>query len=111
MSVLGQCDSGRGLYFYCPGCATLHRVVPKTAQDQQGWEWNGSMDRPTFSPSVLCLGVIEAGRMVVPRCHSYVRDGSIEYLSDCEHGLAGQTVRLPDKPMERFAGYDGLDAG
>jgi hypothetical protein len=29
-------------------------------------------------------------------CHSFVRDGRIEFLSDCTHRLAGQTVDLPD---------------
>lgn len=27
-------------------------------------------------------------------CHSFVRDGQIEFLADCTHGLAGQTVPL-----------------
>ena len=31
-----------------------------------------------------------------PRGHSYVTDGRIQYLSDCTHPLAGQTVDLPD---------------
>ena len=33
-----------------------------------------------------------------PRCHSFVRDGGIQFLTDCEHGLAGQTVDLPAMP-------------
>lgn len=28
-------------------------------------------------------------------CHSFITDGSIEYLSDCTHELAGETVPLP----------------
>jgi len=32
------------------------------------------------------------------RCHSFVRDGRIEFLSDCTHALKGQTVDLPDLP-------------
>ena len=32
----------------------------------------------------------------VTRCHSFVREGRIEFLSDCTHALAGQTVELPD---------------
>ena len=30
------------------------------------------------------------------RCHSFVTDGRIQFLSDCTHALAGQTVDLPD---------------
>lgn len=29
-------------------------------------------------------------------CHSFVRDGRIEFLSDCTHALAGQTVELSE---------------
>lgn len=28
-------------------------------------------------------------------CHSFVTDGCIQYLGDCTHRLAGQTVDLP----------------
>jgi hypothetical protein len=31
------------------------------------------------------------------RCHSFITDGKIEFLSDCTHSLAGQTVEL--KPV------------
>lgn len=27
-------------------------------------------------------------------CHSFVRNGKIEFLSDCTHELAGKTVEL-----------------
>jgi hypothetical protein len=30
-----------------------------------------------------------------PRCHSWVKNGEIQFLSDCDHALAGQTVPLP----------------
>jgi hypothetical protein len=38
-------------------------------------------------------------------CHSFVTDGRIQFLSDCTHELAGQTVDLPDD----FEGYEGSD--
>ena len=31
-------------------------------------------------------------------CHSHVREGRIQFLSDCTHALVGQTVDLPDIP-------------
>lgn len=37
-------------------------------------------------------------KMMTPRCHSFVRDGKIEFLSDSTHKLAGQTVDLPPLP-------------
>lgn len=62
------------------------------------WGWNGSMESPTLTPSVLVYphkgtpGVFNDQ----PRCHTFVRDGKIEFLADCEHALAGQTVPIPD---------------
>jgi len=29
-------------------------------------------------------------------CHSFVTDGRIQFLTDCTHALAGQTVDIPD---------------
>jgi len=29
-------------------------------------------------------------------CHSFITDGKIQFLSDCTHHLAGQTVDLND---------------
>jgi len=29
-------------------------------------------------------------------CHSFVTDGNIQYLGDCTHELAGQTIELPE---------------
>ena len=30
------------------------------------------------------------------RCHSFVKDGRIQFLLDCYHRLKGQTIELPD---------------
>lgn len=101
-------EGGR-VAFMCPGCRELHQV---TVDGPSGWAWNKCSDAPTFSPSVLVTGhQVErdaAGRwtggwMRGPdgsplqfRCHSFVADGRIQFLSDCTHGLAGQAVDLPD---------------
>ncbi len=74
--------------FYCPGCRTSH-VVP--TGDPKGWDFNGNTESPTFSPSILLYGDAHA-----PRCHSFVRDGRIEYCADSTHAMAGQSVDLPD---------------
>jgi hypothetical protein len=29
-------------------------------------------------------------------CHSFITDGFIQFLDDCTHPLAGQTVEIPD---------------
>lgn len=75
-------------YFMCPGCKALH--APSNS-----WTFNGDPDRPTFSPSILVRGVNDLG--APERCHSFVRDGKIQFLPDCTHELRGMTV-----PMERL---------
>jgi hypothetical protein len=79
--------------FLCPGCGYSHAVTVNGRRNSQGatWGWNGSMDAPTFSPSIFCNKDEPANR-----CHSFVRDGRIQFLSDCHHKLAGQTVEIPD---------------
>jgi hypothetical protein len=83
---MGDGDRNQKLYvFHCPGCRYGHNVeVPR-------WAWNGSFDKPTFSPSLL-VNKDDAGS----RCHSFVRDGKIQFLQDSHHELRGQTVDLPD---------------
>ncbi|MFZ4286623.1 DUF6527 family protein [Variovorax sp. HJSM1_2] len=87
-------------WFHCPGCDTKHAV---STSGPGCWTWNGSLDRPTLTPSVL----VRTGRAVDSAwvreegdppdvCHSFVTDGRIQFLSDCTHALAGQTVDLPE---------------
>lgn len=81
------------LGFTCPGCGYDHSVTVKGKKNESGasWGWNESMERPTFTPSI---GVF----MSVPkmRCHSFVKDGQIQFLNDSFHKLAGKTVEIPD---------------
>lgn len=83
--------------FFCPGCQCGHGVWTTHPNGMTGatWEWNGSMEKPTFSPSILIEGV-RAATGVPYRCHSFVRDGKIQFLGDCTHKLANQTVDLPE---------------
>lgn len=86
--------SHHGWCFYCPGCKGLHLC-------DERWTFNGDKEKPTFRASVLIYevppdqvdGASYPGR---PRCHSFVTDGRIEYLSDSTHELSGTTVDLPD---------------
>lgn len=79
--------NNRRLCLRCPGCEGVH-AVPLAPGDGEAWTWNGDLDRVTLSPSLV---VEDRGAV----CHSFVRDGRIEFLSDCTHALAGQTVALP----------------
>lgn len=89
--------------FFCAACDSPH-IIP-TGPGQQGWHFDGNLAQPTFSPSIL----VRSGSAVEPNfadepgdpprvCHSFVRGGQIQYLSDCDHHLAGQTVPLADWP-------------
>jgi hypothetical protein len=96
VEVLAMEGGGQMVTFECPGCGCNHGVTVgcKNGMGAQ-WTWNGDATRPTISPSIL-MRIRYASplrRGVV--CHSFVRDGRIEFLSDCTHELAGKTVDLP----------------
>ena len=86
----------RGYIIACPGCGMHHAFYTELAMTNGArWTFNGDLERPTFSPSMLCWW--EEGEERAPRrCHSFVRDGRIEYLDDCTHAMKGQTVDLPE---------------
>ena len=82
------------LFFECPGCNRLHGVNV-SREEQPKWSWNGDVNRPTFSPSILVEGIYGEDR-TVEICHSFVRDGVIEFLNDCTHDKAGSKAEIPD---------------
>ena len=85
------------LRFRCPGCNREH-AIQSGSDTGPNWFWNGSLDKPTFSPSVLVTYEgSDAGRDGAPPaiCHSFVTDGRIQFLGDCTHSLACQKVDLP----------------
>lgn len=93
--VAHLCEDGTVL-FNCPGCNWMHGVsTTKPNSNGAKWSWNGSEEKPTFSPSVLVTANYTDVSKLSDVCHSFVRDGNIQFLSDCTHGLAGQTVPLP----------------
>lgn len=117
-------SEGGGLHFYCPGCKHAHGIRTGDGAGPR-WGWNGNAEKPTFTPSVLVRGIREdmdadtqaaydalgpdqlRGALDDPRfksvCHSFVVGGRIQFLGDCTHALAGQTVDLPAWP----GGYGG----
>jgi len=90
-----RCErSGAMILFECPGCEYSHGVHVEPEGKYPVWKWNGSLDRPTFYPSILVRSNVgDPPRDTV--CHSFVTDGRIQFLGDCTHALAGQTVYLP----------------
>ena len=98
ISKLLRSTEGNGLMFWCPGCDTGHRI-----QHGQGpgprWTWNGNAEKPTFSPSIKVSydgADADTPEGIPSICHSFVRDGLIEFCADSTHALSGKTVPLPD---------------
>jgi hypothetical protein len=94
--------------FFCPGCGHNHVYYTKNPDGRPVWGFNGDVNKPTFSPSLLNRW----GKDVDPNweepggtppsygwsgtCHLYVTAGQIQYLGDCTHKLAGQTIDMVD---------------
>lgn len=76
----------------CLACGCGHSL--------NGWTFNGNLESPTFSPSLLVTGYLNKENPD-GRCHSYITDGKIQYLSDCTHAFAGKTIMLNE-----FGDYD-----
>lgn len=112
VKLIGQIAS-----FFCPGCKSFH-TLNVSGESRPGWGFNGNIEKPTFTPSVLvksghyasghkpgdeCWCTYYAEHPDEDRdgfecgiCHSFVTDGRIQFLGDCTHELAGQTVDLPE---------------
>ena len=90
---------GGSVAFDCPGCKERHTLKVRPAPSPS-WEFNGDYDRPTFRPSIL-VSLPGDDEFPPEVCHSFVTNGQIQFLSDCTHSLAGQTVDL--QPREREA--------
>lgn len=106
--ILRSAEGGR-VGFYCPGCGSAHVIPVDTGPKRENaWFWNGSVDAPTFQPSLLVsyngadLAIDDAPPAV---CHSFVANGQIQFLGDCTHALAGQTVPIPPWPAD----YGGME--
>jgi len=100
-------DERSGSYmFRCPA-GHFHYINTKIPNGQKAkWTFNGNFEFPTFTPSVN----EKTGYFVDPEtkgdedwlrdnsyhCHFIITDGKIHFCADCSHGLAGQTVELPE---------------
>lgn len=88
---------GDGIGFWCPGCDSIH--VARTIGDKSPvWQWDGNVEAPTLSPSLLVTYQDLSGEGENEVCHSFIKAGQIEFLGDCTHALAGKTVPIPDWP-------------
>lgn len=109
---------GDRISFKCPACRDIHTISVAPRR----WTWNSDAEHPTFNPSVLvtsghftqghgneyCWCTHNAEQIAkgedpsgfeCVRCHSFVRNGMIEFLSDSSHSMAGKTVEIPEYEM------------
>jgi len=93
MAKVAEVEGQPGFYIFdCPGCNHSHFI--NTNPEYGGvWEFNKDLENPTVSPSLL---VRMPWKDEMNICHSFVTGGNIQFLSDCTHQLAGQTVELPE---------------
>lgn len=84
--ILYPGENSRVIY-WCLGCKSAHNFNPRLHK------FNDDLYHPTVSPSLLISSNIPGEPNV---CHSYINNGHIQYLSDCQHEYAGKTVELPD---------------
>ena len=86
-------------FHWCPGCNDMHPLFY-----DRGWSFNGSLDKPSFTPSFKHSW---GGKAV---CHYVLTDGILHFCSDCSHGLKGQSVPLPELP-DAFKDWDDGNMG
>jgi len=92
--MMGEDKNYPAWTFECPGCGCNHYVTTEQPTGVEPvWEFNDDVEKPTFEPSIRVTSSHEG---VETMCHSFVRNGTIEFLSDCTHHLAGQTVEMID---------------
>lgn len=72
----------------CKGCGYEHAFALRS--DGGNHEFNMDLENPTISPSLMQN--FTPGKT----CHSYIKNGKIQYLNDCHHKLAGQTIEMED---------------
>ena len=113
-----KCTTGGMRYtLWCPDCNDTHTFYAGVP-NQPSWDYNGNPERPTFTPSLITktghytsrhkpgdmcwCNYEELYGSKAPFecyiCHLFLTDGKIQFLPDCTHKLAGQTVELPDYP-------------
>lgn len=96
------CEVGEATHvqLHCPGPFPTRFIPVQLRGTRAGtgnWSWNGDTEKPTLKPSILTRA--DFGEKRVPKvCHSFVNDGKIQFLGDCTHEFAGQTLDLLDIP-------------
>lgn len=93
----------QALAFVCPGCKEsggegVHMLPVNTTEHSPSWDWDGNIEAPTLSPSILTRTQPYVEGVPQGVCHSFLRNGVFAFLSDCTHSLADSLVPMPELP-------------
>lgn len=90
-----QSENFIGYMMACPGCGSHHVIRTVIKGKEPVWKFEGTEENPTFSPSILARELNEEGK---PKrvCHFFIKEGVIDFLTDCTHSLAGKKVPMKD---------------
>lgn len=102
------------LTLLCPGCGMFHILSVASDAPAPKWSWNEDVYLPTLTPSLLVTWMTRSfderqqsaehfkqhGRPLTMAelpptqkniCHSFVRGGTMDFLSDSTHAMSGKT--------------------
>lgn len=93
------------IMLWCPGCQTVDdervygglHMLPVTGvkEARPTWDWNGDLVFVTLTPSILTHTTRDGKEFI---CHSFLKAGKWQFLGDCSHSLANQTVDMIPLP-------------
>ena len=78
----------------CPATLCYKHHIP--IEGSPKWNWNGSLDRPTLTPSVRVVWKYGENPEQELCCHFNLTDGVIHFSADCTHEFAGKSVDIKD---------------
>lgn len=111
--MIGQTvvETPDGWLIRCEACG--HHSIPKAAQPNATWTFNGDLIKPTFTPSMNECSNPREHKDYRPdcptrRCHFILTDGVMRYCGDCTHKLANHTVPLQPWSEVQVRYYEAL---
>lgn len=114
MTMAASGYTARGIVHWCPACKEVHQFAIDTPNSTGAkWQWNGNVEAPTFTPSMLIRWGKYAPHIRLPYedsgiCHYTLTAGVINYCSDSTHVMAGKSIQLPDWPYAPGS-YGGIE--
>jgi hypothetical protein len=101
-------DKTVAYYIWCQGCKCAH-CFPVTLEyysyrmkGRTGklpiWTFSGTLEKPTFSPSLRHYYNKPPNGEEITTCHIIVTNGQIQFCADCPFELKGQTLDLETIP-------------